>query len=60
LDSSETKYKMKPVVKMIIKLKIDFRRLVVLFEYFFIRWKNKKNPNSFDENLENYGESDHS
>ena len=50
---------MKPVVKMIIKLKIDFRRLVVLFEYYFIRWKNNKKQNTFDENIENYDESDH-
>ena len=53
---------MKPVVKMIIKLRIDFRRLVVLFEYYFIRWKNNKKSKFIDENFDGDGdgESDHS
>ena len=51
---------MKPVVKMIIKLKIDFRRLVILFEYYFLRWKSNKKQNTFGENFEDYDESDHS
>ena len=50
---------MKPVIKMIIKLKIDFRKLIVLFEYFFIRWKSNKKRNAIDENFYTDGESDH-
>ena len=49
---------MKPVVKMIIKLKIDFRRLVILFEYYFLRWKNNKKSNFIEENFDTDDESD--
>jgi len=44
---------MKTVIKMILKLKIDVRRLIILLEYFFIKKDSKKQPEDkfFDENL---------
>ncbi|PCH65230.1 MAG: hypothetical protein COC01_10055 [Bacteroidetes bacterium] len=47
--------KMKNVIKMILKLKIDVRKLIILLEYFFIKKSDRKKCDDkfFDDDLNN-------